>query len=75
MSGMPFPFSAEVIIAGRAFRGCAGEPDTLLIGDEWVVEDIGGGLIDRSRATLDFGVDGRLAGRASCNALHAPRTR
>lgn len=69
MSGMPFPFTAEVIIAGRVFRGCAGESDTLLMGDEWVVEDIGGGLVDRSRATLDFGVDGRLAGRASCNAF------
>jgi heat shock protein HslJ/uncharacterized lipoprotein YbaY/membrane-bound inhibitor of C-type lysozyme len=74
MAGMPFPFSAEVIIAGRAFRGCAGEPDTLLIGDEWVVEDVGGGLIDRSRATLDFGVDGRLAGRASCNAFTSTYT-
>lgn len=69
MTGMPFPVGAEVVIAGRVFRGCAGEPDTLLMGDEWVVEDIGGGLIDRSRVTLDFGVDGRLAGRASCNAF------
>ena len=69
MAGMPFPFTAEVILAGRAFRGCGGDPDTLLMGDEWVVEDIGGTLIDRSRATLDFGVDGRLAGRASCNAF------
>jgi heat shock protein HslJ/uncharacterized lipoprotein YbaY/membrane-bound inhibitor of C-type lysozyme len=68
MAGMPYPFSAEVIVSGRAFRGCGGEPDTLLLGDEWVVEDIGGTLTDRSRATLDFGVDGRLAGRASCNA-------
>lgn len=69
MAGMPFPFKAEVVIAGRAFLGCGGEPDTLLMGDEWVVEDIGGTLIDGSRPTLDFGVDGRLAGRASCNAF------
>jgi heat shock protein HslJ len=68
MADMPYPFSAEVIISGRTFRGCGGEPDTLLMGDEWVVEDIGGTLLARSRATLDFGVDGRLAGRASCNA-------
>jgi heat shock protein HslJ len=68
MAGMPFPYTAEVIIAGRVFRGCGGESETLLMGDEWVVEDIGGSMIDRSRATLDFGVDGRLAGRASCNA-------
>ena len=68
MSGMPYPFTAEVVVSGRAFRGCGGEPEALLIGVEWAVEDIGGTLIDRSRATLDFGVDGRLAGRASCNA-------
>ncbi|MGZ8256018.1 MAG: META domain-containing protein [Burkholderiaceae bacterium] len=69
MADMPYPFTAEVIISGRTFRGCGGEPDTLLMGSEWVVEDIGGTLIDRSRATLDFGVDGRLGGRASCNAF------
>lgn len=68
MSGMPHPLTAEVIVSGRTFRGCGGEPETLLTGVEWVVEDIGGALIDRSRATLEFGVDGRLAGRASCNA-------
>jgi len=68
MSGMPHPYVAEVVVSGRAFRGCGGEPESLLVGVEWVVEDIGGGLIDRSRATLEFGVDGRLAGRASCNA-------
>jgi heat shock protein HslJ/membrane-bound inhibitor of C-type lysozyme len=69
MSGMPYPLTAEVVVSGRSFRGCGGEPEALLLGAEWVVEDIGGTLIDRSRATLDFGADGRLAGRASCNAF------
>ena len=71
MSGMPHPFTAEVVVSGRSFRGCGGEPEALLIGAEWTVEDIGGTLIDRSRPTLDFGVDGRLAGRATCNAFTA----
>jgi heat shock protein HslJ len=71
MSGMPFPLTAEVVVSGRTFRGCGGEPEALLIGAEWVVEDIGGTLVDRSRATLEFGADGRLAGRASCNAYTA----
>ncbi len=31
------------------------------------MESIGGSLIDRSRATLNFGADGRLHGRSSCN--------
>lgn len=34
----------------------------------WRAEDIGGGgIIDRSRATLMFGADGRISGSASCN--------
>jgi len=39
-----------------------------LPGAEWVVQDVGGkGIIDRSRATLQFTADGQLSGRASCN--------
>lgn len=46
-----------------------------LHGVEWVVEDLnGGGIIDRSRATLVFGADGRLSGRASCNTYTAAYT-
>jgi heat shock protein HslJ len=34
----------------------------------WRAEDVGGGgIIDRSRATLMFGADGRISGSASCN--------
>jgi len=68
MSGMPHPLEVTVERDGRRWRGCGGEPATLLGGTEWVVEDIdGGGIIDRSRATLRFLPDGRIAGRASCN--------
>lgn len=46
-----------------------------LQGVEWVVEDIGGGgVIDNSRATLNFGKDGKLTGRASCNNYTAAYT-
>lgn len=39
-----------------------------LTGREWVVENIaGGGVIDASRATLNFDAEGKLYGRASCN--------
>lgn len=68
MSGMPHPNRVVVSFDGREYRGCGGEPARLLQGGEWVVEDIdGGGIIDRSRATLVFGADGRISGRASCN--------
>ncbi len=68
MTGMPHPLEVSVGHDGRDWRGCGGEPAMLLGGAEWVVEDIdGGGIIDRSRATLVFLPDGRIAGRASCN--------
>lgn len=67
MSGMPFPFSVEATVEGRHYRGCGGEPVTLLTGGDWSVEEIGGAMVDGSEATLGFGEDGRLAGRASCN--------
>ncbi len=42
---------------------------TDLQGAEWVVEDVGGnGIIDNSRVTLNFGTDGQIHGRASCNS-------
>lgn len=74
MSGMPYPFTAEVRFDGRSMKGCGGDPAELLLGPEWVVEEITGGMLDRSRATLAFGADGRLSGRASCNSFFASYT-
>lgn len=57
-------------VKGREYPECrmAKTSGADLRGVEWVVEDInGGGIIDRSRATLVFGADGRLSGRGSCN--------
>lgn len=75
MSGMPYPATVEIQLDDRRLDGCGGDPATLLQGDEWVVEDIGGGgIIDGSRVTLNFGADGRLWGRASCNAYQGDYT-
>jgi heat shock protein HslJ/membrane-bound inhibitor of C-type lysozyme len=74
MSGMPYPLSAEVRFDGRSLKGCGGDPVELLLGPEWVVEEITGGWLERSRATLAFGADGRLSGRASCNSFFASYT-
>lgn len=72
MSGMPHPHSVSVTWQGRTLHGCGGEPATLLHGGEWVVEDLNrAGIIDRSRASLAFGPDGGLSGRASCNTYVA----
>ncbi|SDW88057.1 META domain-containing protein [Thiocapsa roseopersicina] len=75
MSGMPHPATVEIQLDERRLDGCGGDPATLLQGPEWIVEDIGGGgIIDRSRVTLNFGADGRLWGRASCNAYQGEYT-
>src|SRR5690606_6437456 len=71
MTGMPYPGEVTLTIDGETLSGCGGSPRSLLMG-EWIVEDIGGkGIIDDSRATLNFGDDGRLSGRASCNTYGA----
>jgi heat shock protein HslJ len=68
MSGMPYPQTVAVDVQGRRFQGCGGDPAELLRGDEWVVEDIaGGGIVDGSRVTVQFGPGDRVTGRASCN--------
>ena len=75
MTGMPHPYAVEVVLDGRKLTGCGGDPAALLQGREWAVVDINGkGIIDRSRATLNFGPDGRVAGRASCNNYTAQYT-
>lgn len=75
MTGMPHPYAVEVMLDGKKLAGCGGDPATLLQGREWVVEDINGkGVIDRSRATLNFGADGRVSGRSSCNNYTAQYT-
>jgi heat shock protein HslJ len=68
MTGMHHPNAVEVALGDRKLSGCGGDPATLLQGAEWTVTGIAGkGLIDRSRATLNFGGDGRVYGRGSCN--------
>lgn len=68
MSGLPRPDSVSVVLDARKLHGCGGDPASLLQGAEWVVEDIAGtGIVDGSRATLNFGTDGGLAGSGSCN--------
>jgi len=57
-----------VVVDGREYRGCGGDPVSVLQGEEWVVEDVNRtGIIDDSRLTLNFSADGRLMGRAGCN--------
>ncbi len=68
MSGMPYPRTVKVIMSDKTLSGCGGQPVSLLLGDEWIVEDIGNkGIIDFSRVTINFSGDGRIHGIAGCN--------
>ncbi|GLQ06734.1 META domain-containing protein [Sneathiella chinensis] len=61
--------TATLTTGNKAGASCAKVATGPLGGGEWVVEDIASaGVIDNSRATLMFGEDGRLSGRASCNS-------
>jgi len=68
-----------MVLAGTFLVGCATQQDQnsahgadVLAGHEWVVEDINNqGIIDNSQATLNFGDEGRVAGKASCNRYFA----
>ena len=55
-------------MSDKTLSGCGGQPVSLLLGDEWIVEDIGNkGIIDFSRVTINFSEDGRIHGLAGCN--------
>lgn len=74
-TGMPHPARATVNHAGKKLEGCGGDPKSLLVGGEWIVEDINkGGIIDNSRASLKFDEAGRVAGMSSCNSYSAAYT-
>lgn len=69
MTGMPHPDSVSVAWNDQVFSGCGGEPVMMLVGQEWVVEDIDRrGVIDMSRMSIRFSGDGRVSGLASCNS-------
>ncbi|MGC8120668.1 META domain-containing protein [Marinobacter sp. VGCF2001] len=68
MAGAQYPAQVRLTLGKDTFEGCGGDRQRLFRGAEWVVEDLGGaGIIDRSRITLTFLEDNRVAGRASCN--------
>lgn len=76
MSGMPYPYVVALEFDDRVLAGCGGEAIDLLAGREWVVEDLdGGGIIDRSRITIEFDPEtGRVFGRGSCNRYNGTYT-
>ena len=71
MSGMPYPQTVEVARGAdqSVLHGCGGDPASLLQGPEWTVERINDAALPAdAKGTLQFGVDGRLTGKAFCNS-------
>jgi heat shock protein HslJ len=74
MKKILFTALAAIFITGCATQSAqkAAITSDQLKGQQWVVEDINNqGIIDNSRVTLNFGDEGRVAGRASCNRYFA----
>ncbi|TVP92670.1 MAG: META domain-containing protein [Pseudomonadaceae bacterium] len=72
MTGMPYPYQAELTRDGTTHPGCAGDPEQLLQGVTWVVDSINESApLDESRVTLRFMPEQRIAGIASCNNFMA----
>lgn len=72
-TGMPHPFSVSVALEGRTLAGCGGRPLDLLLGGEWIVEELSGAaLAGDGRPTLLFvEAEGRVAGFSGCNRYNA----
>lgn len=82
-TGMPSPFTVEVLYGGRQHTGCGGDTSTLLTGRTWLVT---GGVVGMSpqpadalsvsnrplapmghNVTVQFDGKGRVSGAAHCN--------
>lgn len=72
MSGMFYPLTVAVERPEGVLSGCGGEPASLLLGPEWIVESIDGDpVIGDSRATIAFHAGGSVDGSPSCNSYMA----
>lgn len=76
MTGMPYPAQVSVQLGERTFKGCGGEPASLLAGDEWTVKDLNGEAPGEDvQITLSFDTNaGRLSGKGGCNRYNAAYT-
>ncbi|WP_194756714.1 META domain-containing protein [Aliidiomarina indica] len=68
MTGMPYPYIAELNTGERVVAGCAGATDVLIAGSQWHIVAINDdGIPEDVPMTLNFSDDGRLYGQGGCN--------
>ena len=72
---MFYPLTVTVERPEGMLSGCGGEPASLLLGPEWVVESIDGDtLIGNSRPTIAFNEEGQVAGLRVVQQIYSPAT-
>lgn len=72
MSGMPHPERVSVSFGGRTYKGCGGEPASLLRGEAWRVVRIGDKRVGPAvQVTMLFDAEGRVSGKGGCNQYSA----
>lgn len=66
MTGMPYPYTATLTMAGQAMPGCAGEPHRLITGALWEMH--ASGL--ETAPSIQFTEDGTVFGYSGCNRFN-----
>lgn len=67
MTGMPYPYSAQIKYNGEDLKGCAGSPQQVLRGSEWYVQEVAGHKVKTELARFTFLPEGRVVGYSGCN--------
>lgn len=69
MTGMPHPYRVSVNFRGQEYRGCGGDPRSLLQG-QWRVTAVDARAVpDDIHADIRFDNEDRVSGRAACNSF------
>lgn len=75
MTGMPYPDTVTVSVGKKTYRGCGGEPASLLQGPPWTVTRLGDrATLPDAPITVSFAAGGRVSGKASCNSFNGRYT-
>lgn len=67
MTGMPYPYSAQVQVPGESLQGCAGDPLDLLQANPWQFDQLGDHQVADLVVVTMFFEDERVTGSTGCN--------
>lgn len=67
MSGMPHPYAVSIELDDEVLHGCGGDPQALLVGPEWIVDEIDGGPVAKRYGVTVHFENNRVYGSSGCN--------